>query len=250
VKRILAALAVFLGSCIVSAASVPVGHLFYPVPPCRMIDTRSDGTGPMSQGDYRVMHLTGSCGIPDGVAAVSANIAAANIQGGVNTNGVLTVGLPALTVAGAALPINCQPTAPCEAWLNFTKPFMTQVNNSGAAAVNAQGNILVGLFMGGGTADVIIDVDGYYAPDVDPAAPPAVFGGQFTCSAPTIGTSWAKTTCSVDDARVKATQLVQCTYSTRVADDQIPCRVFGIHDGGFSVEVQTGTSAMWLAYTP
>jgi hypothetical protein len=177
------------------------------------------------------------------------NMAAANIQGGVDTNGVVKVGLPAAQAAPDFVPAPCGIPNPCEAWLNYTKPYMKQVNNSGAAVVNGQGQIIIGLFQGGGTADIVVDVNGYYLPDVDPT-PISVFGGQVTCSTPSIGTSWAKTSCAVTDARVKATQLIQCTYNTRQADDQIPCRIYNIHDGGFSAEVQTGTQFSWLAYTP
>jgi len=61
---------------------------------------------------------------------------------------------------------------------------------------------------------------------------------------------WAKCTVTVNDASIQPNSNIQCTYTTRVADDQIPCRIFGIGSGSFKAEIQTGTSAMWLAYTP
>lgn len=62
--------------------------------------------------------------------------------------------------------------------------------------------------------------------------------------------AWAKCTTTVNDGSIQPNSNIQCTYKTRTADDQIPCRVFNIQDGSFQVEMQTGTTAMWLAYTP
>jgi hypothetical protein len=94
-----------------------------------------------------------------------------------------------------------------------------------------------------------------------PQGPP---GEPGTCTCPiTVGTLscgtgphepesplWAKCTVTVNDASIQPTSNIQCTYTTRISDDQIPCRVFGIGSGSFKAEIQTGTSAMWLAYTP
>jgi hypothetical protein len=54
----------------------------------------------------------------------------------------------------------------------------------------------------------------------------------------------------VTDDSIRPNSNVQCTYNTRVSDDQIPCRVFGVAAGSFKVEIQTGASATWLAFTP
>jgi hypothetical protein len=62
--------------------------------------------------------------------------------------------------------------------------------------------------------------------------------------------AWAKCTVLVSNPAIQPSSNIQCTYTTRTSDDQIPCRVFGITTGGFKVEMQTGASAMWLAYTP
>jgi hypothetical protein len=62
--------------------------------------------------------------------------------------------------------------------------------------------------------------------------------------------AWAKCTVIVTNDAIRPNSNIQCTYTTRVNDEQIPCRVFGIDTGTFRVEMQTGASAMWLAYTP
>lgn len=94
--------------------------------------------------------------------------------------------------------------------------------------------------------------------------PPGPQGPPGTCTCPiSVGTLacpavpgqpdsplWAKCTVTVSDPSIQPNSNIQCTYMTRTSDDQIPCRIFGIGSGSFKAEVQTGTSAMWLAYTP
>jgi hypothetical protein len=55
---------------------------------------------------------------------------------------------------------------------------------------------------------------------------------------------------TVSDSSIQPNSNIQCTYMTRMSDEQIPCRIFSIGSGSFKAEIQTGTSAMWLAYTP
>ncbi|HYX22336.1 MAG TPA: hypothetical protein VFA98_15945 [Thermoanaerobaculia bacterium] len=94
--------------------------------------------------------------------------------------------------------------------------------------------------------------------------PPGPQGPPGTCTCPiSVGTlacpavpnepdspAWAKCTVTVSDPSIQPNSNIQCTYMTRTADDQIPCRIFSIGSGSFKAEIQTGTSAMWLAYTP
>ena len=94
-----------------------------------------------------------------------------------------------------------------------------------------------------------------------PAGPPGPQGDPGTCACPiTVGVvacpadpnspHWAKCTVTVTNGGIRPNSNIQCTYKTRTSDEQIPCRVFAIDDSSFKVEMQTGTSAMWLAYTP
>jgi hypothetical protein len=64
------------------------------------------------------------------------------------------------------------------------------------------------------------------------------------------GPTWAICVVSVVDASIVAASNIQCTYNTRTSDEQIPCRVFNVHAGGFSVEIQNGTMVHWLSYNP
>ena len=92
-----------------------------------------------------------------------------------------------------------------------------------------------------------------------PAGPQGLPG---TCTCPiTVGVAecdgnlpqapqWAKCVFTVADPSIRLNSNIQCTYKTRTSDEQIPCRVFDIQDSSFKVEMQTGTSIMWMAYTP
>jgi hypothetical protein len=55
---------------------------------------------------------------------------------------------------------------------------------------------------------------------------------------------------TVNNGAIRPNSNIQCTYMTRLSDDQIPCRIFNIQNSSFQAEIQTGASAMWLAYTP
>ena len=59
--------------------------------------------------------------------------------------------------------------------------------------------------------------------------------------------NWAICKGTVSNAGVQAGMIIVGTYQTRVADDQIPIRIYDIVDGAFSYEIQTGTSFMWMA---
>jgi hypothetical protein len=76
------------GSANVAVASFGSALQFYGVTPCRIVDTRN-ATGPLggpalaaSGGPDRLFTLTGTCGIPPGAAAVSANLAVVSPSAG------------------------------------------------------------------------------------------------------------------------------------------------------------------------
>ncbi|MGZ5427745.1 MAG: hypothetical protein ACXWFS_01930, partial [Thermoanaerobaculia bacterium] len=68
------------GSANVTVVAIGSALQFYDVPPCRLVDTRN-ATGPLggpalgaSGSPDRAFTLTGTCGIPAGATAVSANL--------------------------------------------------------------------------------------------------------------------------------------------------------------------------------
>ena len=100
----------------------------------------------------RTITITGvPCGIPAGTIAVSANLTIFNITGA-SGNGVVKVGTAA---------------APTTAWINYPAT-ETQRANAGALPLSGAGAIVVQVAQGGGTADIIVDVNGYYNGDVGP----------------------------------------------------------------------------------
>lgn len=72
-------------------------------------------------------------------------------------------------------------------------------------------------------------------------------GVRVGCQGEAYSPSWAKCTGTVANTEVRAGMVIVGTYQTRASDDQIPVRIFNIHDGGFSFEIQTGQTFMWLA---
>ncbi len=116
---------------------------FFAITPCRQYI--SLGT-PLSSGVDRTITLTGTpCGIPSTTLAVSANITIFNISGA-GGNGVVKLGTSA---------------NPPTSWINYP-PTETQRANAGAVTLNPSGQIVVQIAQGGGTADLIVDVNGYY----------------------------------------------------------------------------------------
>ena len=74
-----------------------------------------------------------------------------------------------------------------------------------------------------------------------------ILTGLGACSAATHAPNWAICAGTVSDPEIQAGMIIVGTYSTRVSDTQIPIRIFNIQNGGFSFEIQTGTSFMWMA---
>jgi hypothetical protein len=116
---------------------------FFPIAPCRQYN--SSGT-PLSSGVDRTITLTGApCGIPAGTLAVSVNITIFAITGATG-NGVVKIGTAA---------------APTTGWINYPAT-ETQRANAGAVPLSASGQIVLQVAQGAGTANIIVDVNGYY----------------------------------------------------------------------------------------
>jgi acetyl esterase/lipase len=122
---------------------------FYPVRPCRLIDTR-DLAGPLGapalscDGAVRVFEVTGSCGIPPEATAISANVIAV----APTVNGHLSlhqIGAPVQTST-----------------VNFAAG-QTRANNAVLPLSGAPGTLAVLCGAAGpGEVDLVIDVNGYF----------------------------------------------------------------------------------------
>ena len=122
--------------------STPPALPFFAVTPCRLADTRSSG-GVIGAAQIRNFQITGACGIPAQAKAVSFNFTVTDTQG----QGFL-VAYP----QGGAFPT--------VSTLNFV--YGQTVGNAAIVPLSAGGGISAAMGVSG--ADLIIDVNGYFAP--------------------------------------------------------------------------------------
>jgi len=117
---------------------------FYPLTPCRIVDTRNSQDGGMLQaGLERDYVIAGNCGVPSSAAAYSLNVTVVPARGG----------LDYLTVwpQGAA------------------RPAVSTLNNdtgtvvANAAIVAAGSNNTTAFYANSNNTDLIVDVNGYFA---------------------------------------------------------------------------------------
>lgn len=128
--------------------SAPFPASLYTVTPCRLIDTRgATGTwgGPsLAAGSDRTFPITGQCAIPAGARAISVNVAVTRPTTG---PGFLT-----LYPGGAPLPL--------AATINYSAG-QTRAGNA-IVKLGAAGDLAVRCGQGSGTADLVLDVSGYF----------------------------------------------------------------------------------------
>ncbi len=146
----------------VSALVTPAPAGFYPVTPCRIVDTR-DAPGPnggpaLEGGEARVFGITGPCGIPSSARAVALNLTAVN---------------PA--AAGSLLLYPEGEPRPMASSISFSRG-KTRANN-GIAATGVGSRIVAYCDMPTGTTvDIVLDVVGYFD-DATGNKPPVVLAG-------------------------------------------------------------------------
>jgi hypothetical protein len=149
-----------------AATAAPAPAFFFPLTPCRALDTRAvDGTAgvpltlgklPLVSGVLRTARLEGACGIPDGAVAVSLNVTVVNVlnPGG---QGNLT-----LWPAGAPFPVVSLLNTNGDVAEDYTVANHATVPLAKVASPTSDISIY---FYGGtlgGSTDLIIDVDGYF----------------------------------------------------------------------------------------
>lgn len=119
---------------------------FYPVTPCRLVDTRSAPGGPLPLGantETRFVLVGGACGIPATATAVALNVTAVEAT---------TAGHLRVYPAGAA--------RPNISTVNYT-PGLTRANNA-IAPLGTDGSVAVYVNQATGTVHAVIDVSGYF----------------------------------------------------------------------------------------
>jgi YVTN family beta-propeller protein len=157
-------IAILLGSgglLTASAASPSTGTVLVPIVPCRLFDTRTDGSA-LAAGATRtqaVVGTNGDCVIPPDAVGVSMNV---------------TIVDPTASSFLTVWPADqSRPTASSLNWVAGQAP----TPNAVMSALSATGSI--DLFNLDGSVDVIVDINGYYTPAATgsgPAGPPGATG--------------------------------------------------------------------------
>lgn len=132
----------------VTATFAPASVLgldYYTVTPCRVLDTRSNGSALLS-GVIQVVQVTGFCEIPDGAVAVSLNVTAVAPP----SNGYITL-FPG------------DSSSPATSTINF-KTGGTQANNAILPlATDASGTLAArSLLVSSGQVHMVLDVNGFF----------------------------------------------------------------------------------------
>ena len=125
-----------------AGATPPLGGVFYPVAPARVLDTRVAGQGPcVAGGESRSVPVVGRAGVPEDAATVVLNVTVVSPT----ANGYLTV-YPVGTDRPTASNIN----------------FVAGVNVANSVTTVAGLAGQVAIFVSGGCADVLVDVVGFH----------------------------------------------------------------------------------------
>jgi hypothetical protein len=128
----------------VTATFTDIGLDFYTLEPCRVLDTRPSQT--LSSGVPLIFPVAGTCGVPADAKAVSLNV---------------TVFAP--SASGNLRLYPGDGSVPATSTLNFQTGLNRANNTFMPLASNGDGTLGAAAFLGGGgTVDLILDVNGYY----------------------------------------------------------------------------------------
>jgi hypothetical protein len=136
-----------VGAASVCTPARPQPLDFYTLPPCRLVDTRAaagpQGGPALQSGAPRLFQAAGVCGVPATAKAVAVNLTVTQPAGS---------GYLILAPAGAPVPLASS--------VNFLAG-QTRANNAVLPLGNGTGALLVKT-VGGGTAQLVLDVSGYF----------------------------------------------------------------------------------------
>ena len=129
-----------------SPAGSVVAPGFYPLTPCRLLDTRDGPAGPLASGGVRVLDVAGTCGIPASVRSVAVNVTAV-----------------APTTGGEIELYDCAP-ADAAGTVRFNAGG-TRANNA-IVGLNGNGEVQIRADLNApGSTHVVVDVVGYFVPE-------------------------------------------------------------------------------------
>ncbi len=121
------------------------GQDFYTVTPCRVLDTRVTGT-PLTSGIPQIINVSGTCGVPATAKAVSLNLTAI------------------MAPRQGSITLYPGDTTPPNTWTISFPALLNRANNAVMPlAWNGNGTLAArAVFSGGGTMDMVLDVNGYF----------------------------------------------------------------------------------------
>src|SRR5688572_16340434 len=199
---------------------------FVAIAPCRLLDTRPpannplDGDGVYAADQIRTYTLPGACGLPAGIQAVSLNVTATN------------------TGSGAFGHIKVWPS-------DGTEPNVSTLNYPGAGATVANAAVVplsvtgaMNVKSGNATADVILDVNGYYGDNFDSTY---VNEGQASSITSAMITDGAIVNADINaSAAIDDTKLATIATAGKVADSALSSNVSMIGSTIESSEITDG----------
>lgn len=140
----------YAGSTVTIADDEPWGGVegFYPLPPCRLVDTRGPagpwGAPRMAAGETRVFELGGRCGIPPEATALALNVTVFDAD----SSGFVT-----LFEAGAGRPASSTANFPAH---------LTRANNAFVKLTGYPPSLAAYCGAASGGFDLLLDVTGYF----------------------------------------------------------------------------------------
>jgi hypothetical protein len=145
-RTLLLAAALVMAGGVVAEAAGP--YQYYPVNPCRAVDTREGYGGLLYQGVERQFTIKGTCGVPTDAQAVSLNVTVV---------GANDFGWFALYPTGGV--------RPAVSTLNFAPADYALANGAIvplSADTSNELTVYLATFTALGTAHVLLDVNGYF----------------------------------------------------------------------------------------
>ena len=148
-NRFLRAL-IMIGAGLASSSIVRAAERFYPLIPCRVLDTRfGQQGGALSSSEIRPLTVIGLCGIPSSATAAALNVA---VVGPAPGSGHLI-----LYPYGGLVPNTST--------VNFDQGQIAVANGTVAGLTAGTFNVSAAFVIaGGGQMNLILDVTGYFAP--------------------------------------------------------------------------------------
>jgi hypothetical protein len=141
---------VLIGMGLMFPSILCAAERFYPVVPCRVLDTRNGQQGgALSHGEFRSLTIIGLCGIPSNATAAALNVAVVGPAPGGGHFVIFPYGTP----------------YPNTATVNFDQGQAVVANGTIAGLTAGTYNVTaVFSISGGGQMHLILDVTGYFAP--------------------------------------------------------------------------------------